>query len=336
MTVLLQIIIGVVPVLLFLSVLVYMDSFRVTRIGAVASAISVGGVIATACLFLNWWLMNLSGLSTLTYVRYVAPPLEEMLKAVYVIFLIRSKRADFLIDSAVYGFAVGAGFAVVENLYYSQTLGTEYLFLWVVRGFGTAGIHGAATAIFGILAYRLSQREPSNVLMAFFLPLAAAASLHSFFNHFILSPVVTTIWLVSLLPISVLFIYDRCEKATRSWLGMGIDTEMELLEEIKSGRFGATRAGRYLQSLRQRFRGEIVADMLCFIRIHLELSIGAKGILLMQSAGLRVESDPEIRARLDELKYLEKNLGKAGRLAIQPFFRLTRRDLWQLYMLNRF
>jgi hypothetical protein len=111
---------------------------------------------------------------------------------------------------------------------------------------------------------------------------------------------------------------------------------MELLEEIRSGRVSKTRVGHYLQTLRQRFRGEIVADMLCFLRIHLELSIGAKGILLMQSAGLRVGPDVEIRAKLDELKYLERSLGKTGRLAIRPFFRLTRRDLWQLYMLNRF
>jgi len=334
-TSLIEIIIGVVPVLLFLFVLIYMDSFRLVRISEVVSAITMGCGTAVVCLFLNSWLMDLSGIDSLIYTRYVAPLLEEALKAVYILFLIRSKRSDFLIDSAVYGFAAGAGFAVVENLYYSQTLDIEYLFVWVVRGFGTAGIHGAATGIFGLLAYRLSRRETSNAFLVFFLPLAAAASLHSLFNHFILSPVMTTIWLILLLPLSVMFVYDRCEKATRAWLGMGIDTEMELLEEIRSGRVSKTRVGRYLQALRQRFRGEIVADMLCFLRIHLELSIGAKGILLMQSAGVRVVSDPEIRAKLDELKYLEKSLGKTGRLAIQPFFRLTRRDLWQLYMLDR-
>jgi RsiW-degrading membrane proteinase PrsW (M82 family) len=335
-TFLIKIAIGVVPVLFFLGVLVYMDSFRLVRISAVASAIMMGCSTSVVCLFLNWWLMDLAGLNAVLYSRYAAPPIEEAMKAVYILFLIRSKRADFLIDSAVYGFATGAGFAVVENIYYSQTVDIEYVFLWVVRGFGTAGIHGAATAIFGILAYRLSQREQSNGILVFLLPLATAASLHSLFNHFILSPVTATIWLILLLPVSVMFVYDRCERATRAWLGIGIDTEMELLEEIRSGRVSKTRVGHYLQTLRQRFRGEIVADMLCFLRIHLELSIGAKGILLMQSAGLRVGPDVEIRAKLDELKYLERSLGKTGRLAIRPFFRLTRRDLWQLYMLNRF
>jgi hypothetical protein len=75
--------------------------------------------------------------------------------------------------------------------------------------------------------------------------------------------------------------------------------------------------------------------MLCFLRIHLELSIGAKGLLLMRGAGLKVKSDSEIQAKLDELKFLEKSLGHTGRLAIQPFLRHSRRDLWQLYMLER-
>jgi hypothetical protein len=93
--------------------------------------------------------------------------------------------------------------------------------------------------------------------------------------------------------------------------------------------------GQYLQSLRQRFPGEMLADMLCLLRIHLELSIAAKGILLMRGAGIKVDSDPEVRARLEELKYLESSLGRTGRLAIQPFLRTSSRQLWQLHMLDR-
>ncbi len=335
MTSLIETAIGVVPVLLFLTALFYMDSFRLVRTAAVAWAIAVGGGIAVVCLFLNGWLVDLLAWETTTYTRYAGPLLEETLKAGYVAFLIRSKRADFLVDSAIYGFSVGAGFAVVENIYYLQTLDNPDLLLWVIRGFGTAGIHGAATAVFGILSSSLSQRRGGKSLLVFALPLAAAVILHSLFNHFILSPALTTVWLVVLLPVLVVVVYDRSERATRLWLGMGIDTEMELLEEVMSGRIGETRVGRYLQALRKKFPGEVVADMLCFLRIHLELSIGAKGILLIRGAGMKVRSDPEIRAKLEELKFLEGSLGKTGRLAIQPFLRLSRRYLWQLYMLDR-
>jgi len=326
---------GVVPILLFLTVLCYMDSFRLVRVRAVIAAIGIGCGIAVISMFLNQWLIDITGVTTTTYTRYGGPVVEETFKAGYIIFLIRSRRVDFLIDSAIYGFAVGAGFAVVENLHYLYNLTDPHLLVWVIRGFGTAGIHGTATAVFGLLAGSLLRgREGSNWHL-FVPPLAVAVLMHSLFNHFILSPAVATVWLVILLPSLMVVVYDRSEKSIRKWLGIGLDTEMELLQQITSDRIGETRVGRYLQTLRNRFPGEVVGDMLCFLQIHLELSIGAKGIMLMKGAGLKLPPDPEIRAKLDELKFLEKSLGKTGRLAVKPFLRLSRRELWQLYMLDR-
>ena len=35
-----------------------------------------------------------------------------------------------------------------------------------------------------------------------------------------------------------------------------------------------------------------------------------------------------------ELKYLEDSIGKTGVLAMKPFLHMTRKDLWQLYVLE--
>jgi hypothetical protein len=37
---------------------------------------------------------------------------------------------------------------------------------------------------------------------------------------------------------------------------------------------------------------------------------------------------------LEELKYLEKSIGRTGQMAVKPFLRMSSRDLWQLYMLE--
>mgnify|MGYP007065672436 FL=1 len=76
-----------------------------------------------------------------------------------------------------------------------------------------------------------------------------------------------------------------------------------------------------------------MADILCFLRIHLELSTRAKGILLMKSAGFSPEYDPEIAERFEELKYLKNNIGSTGMLALHPLLRWSSRDLWQFNML---
>jgi hypothetical protein len=113
-----------------------------------------------------------------------------------------------------------------------------------------------------------------------------------------------------------------------------MDRDLELLDLIASGEIRATRIGRYLDSLRGRFPGPVVGDMLCLLQIHLELGIRAKGLVLAREAGLDVPVDDRVRANLEEMRYLERSIGPTGLLAMQPFFRRSRRDLWQLHVLG--
>ena len=56
------------------------------------------------------------------------------------------------------GFAIGAGFAVIENLHYLSALPDRNVWLWSVRGFGTAILHGTTTAIVLITAKSMADR----------------------------------------------------------------------------------------------------------------------------------------------------------------------------------
>jgi hypothetical protein len=74
--------------------------------------------------------------------------------------------------------------------------------------------------------------------------------------------------------------------------------------------------------------------MLCLIKIHVELSIKAKGVLLMKKVGLPIIIEQDVKDKLNELKYLEKSIGKTGKLAVAPIFHTDTKDLWQLYLLG--
>ena len=85
------------------------------------------------------------------------------------IFLFRTNRIGFLVDSAILGFAVGAGFGVVENFYYLYMASDAHIAVWVVRGFGTAIMHGGVMALFGVLAQTLTERS-MNINPLLYLP----------------------------------------------------------------------------------------------------------------------------------------------------------------------
>jgi hypothetical protein len=74
--------------------------------------------------------------------------------------------------------------------------------------------------------------------------------------------------------------------------------------------------------------------MLCYLRLHVELALRAKGLLMMREAGFAAAPDEETRASFKELEYLEDSIGPTGKLAMAPFVRISGHELWQLYMLK--
>ena len=311
-----------------------MDSYRLIPLRIVLRLVALGSAIALVCWILNPLLMDTLAVSGQTFARYGGPLVEEALKGIVVVLAIGNKRIGFLVDAAIWGFAIGAGFAAVENTHFFWVLREPNLTLWIIRGFGTAVMHGGTTAILAVSAKHLAERLDSSRLL-FFLPgFALAATIHSLYNHFFVSPSASTLILLIVLPLIFAVVFHVSETATKRWLGVGFDTDQELLRVIREGQISETRVGRYLLELKDHFANEIVADMLCLIRLHVELSIKAKGILLLQKAGLSAPQDPDMTARFDELKYLERTIGKTGLIALHPIFHTSSHDLWQLHMLG--
>jgi len=326
---------SLVPVIVLLLSLIYLDSFKLVSFKLVLKSISAGVVAALVCFWLNRYLIDLTNIERLSYSRYIAPVIEESVKAIFIVYLVRSRRVGFLVDSAINGFAIGTGFALVENFYYLVILGEHSPVLFAIRGFGTAVMHSGATAIFAMVLKSLTDRLGVVSIRAYAPGLVLVYLLHSAYNHFPFTPMVTTLVILVLAPLGVIAVFQRSEKVTRNWLGVGLDADAEMLELIISGKISDSKVGRYLESLKSRFAGEAIADMLCYLRIQLELSLQAKGLLLLRQAGIRVEPDADIKAAFAEIEYLENSIGTTGKLALTPFLSQSTRDLWQLHFLGK-
>jgi len=335
MTELLKSVSSVVPVLVFLIVLIYFDSFKLVRFKEILFSVLFGGIIALACLMLNIWLMNQVFGSREMYIRYGSPILEETIKGLYILFLVTKRRVGFLVDAAIFGFAIGTGFAAIENIYYIFSLFHASPLLWVLRGFGTAIMHGSTTAILAIIYKNLVDRYGEEKLKYFITALVLAIAIHSVFNHFFINPLLTTILQLIIFPFLYFIIFNYSDKKIRKWLELNLDADVTILEYIKNGTITDTKIGAYLQLLKNNFSGLVVADMLCYLRLHLELGIRAKGILLLRESGFRVKVDSGIKESIGELKFLEKSIGKTGILALSPLLSSSVHDFWQPYLLQK-
>lgn len=330
-----KILVSLFPVFIFLIILIYLDSYKLVRLNTILLLIFIGCIAALLSYGINNLLINSTQVNVTSYARYIAPVIEESLKASFIIIMISKKKVGFMVDAVIYGFAIGAGFAFVENIYYLSVVNSSNIFLWIIRGFGTAVMHGGTTAIFAILTKNISDRSEKYPLYLTLIPgLFLAILIHSIFNQLLLPAIAITLLQLILLPLLLTYVFYRNEIALRNWMEIGLDNEVKLLDQIDNGTFSESHAGQYLLSLQDKFAGTVLADMLCSIKIHVELSIKAKGVLLFRKAGLPVIIEDDIRDKLSELKYLEKSIGATGKLAVAPIFKMSSKDLWQLYMLG--
>ncbi len=329
-----HLLLALLPVLAFLGALLSLDSYKLVRLRAILLTIALGVASAAVALGINSWFLERVQIGWQTYVRYVSPFPEEILKTALLVYLFARNRIGFMVDAAIQGFAVGAGFAMAENIFYLWLRPDADLSFWIIRGFGTAMMHGGVTAIAGILTQSYLERRKLPLLAAVLPGLVVAVILHSVFNHFFLDPRLTTVLILVFFPLLIVLVFRESERRTRQWLGIGFDSDQALLEMVTTGVLAENRIGAYLHSLQGRFPGEVVADMLCYLRLHLELSVQAKGMLLMREAGFKVPPDPAAQSQFDELRYLERSIGTTGKLALHPFLHTRARDLWQITMLR--
>ncbi len=325
---------GVLPVLAFLGALQFLDSFKLVRLNVILKMIVAGVAAALISYFINGTLINLLGLEFLTFARYVSPIVEELLKASILVYLIKTNRVGFLVDGAILGFAIGAGFAMAENFYYMAVGNSVNIGVWIVRGFGTAIMHGGVTAIFAIITLALIEKRQSSSANSYLPGLLLAIMIHSFFNHFFLTPIYSAIAVFALLPLLMYFVFEKSTASLHEWLELDFDADADLILQLNSGDFEETHVGRYLEELRQRFDGMIIVDMLCYLRLYTELSMRAKGAMMMRRHGMEMPHDETVEPKFEEMRYLEKNIGRTGLLAIQPFLEINPRDLWHLNALE--
>jgi len=114
----------------------------------------------------------------------VAPIVEEILKSVILIVLAR--RMTYFVDGAIYGFAAGIAFSILENfLYLSRAPGGAAGGQMLARAFSTCLMHGSASALVGIAIGRYRYGHGTGRLLSALLGWVVAIGLHMAFNRLV-------------------------------------------------------------------------------------------------------------------------------------------------------
>jgi RsiW-degrading membrane proteinase PrsW (M82 family) len=338
--VLLKSLIALTPVAMCLAALIWLDVFKLMSLGEVSVLLAGGAIAATASYFVasgyyatDWRSVADLPIGRTDYTRWVGPVVEELLKGSLIVGLFAFNRIGYLVDAAICGFAVGAGFAVAENMLYLYDFLDAGIGVWLVRGFGTAIMHGGSTAIFASAAQLFLARSLRAEARAFrlqplaFLPgLAAAIVIHAAFNHLPDQPVLAMAVVLLAVPFALMAIFAVGEKRAHRWLAEDRDLHVRLLADLESGAFAHGPHGQALDALAAAKGPDVAA----YARLIVQLIVRAETTLQSLQGRESVELGADLRADFERLHALERALGASVAAAVRRHLSLSRNDLWEL------
>jgi RsiW-degrading membrane proteinase PrsW (M82 family) len=182
----LAIIVATIIPVAFLYGFYVMDRYRIGEYSIVIFSFVWGTVAYLLAVQANNALLHSQILTRSQLLRFGAPVVEEILKGSILLYLVRRPKFTYFVDGAIYGFAAGIGFAVLENFEYIFGHPDVAVTLAISRVLSTNLIHGTGSALIGI-GFGLSRVERSR-LRRWLIPLAGllmAMSLHSGFNNMV-------------------------------------------------------------------------------------------------------------------------------------------------------
>ena len=207
--------VALVPVLLMAMLFAWLDVFKLMSPWEMVACLLLGTVAALLAWPISGRMLDTLPIGYSFYSRIVAPWIEEALKALALAMLFTANRIGFKLDSILCGFAIGAGFSVIENIFYLARFPELTTAVWLVRGLGTAVMHGGATACLAMMAKTLADRRGRASFAALVPGWLLAVLLHSAFNHFFLAPDLSTLALLTVLPLLFMAVFRVSEERTR-------------------------------------------------------------------------------------------------------------------------
>lgn len=174
-------IIGVGFPLGVLLIMYFFGMYTLRNLGWVLLCLVWGAIGYGASYLLNTNLFKM-GMSQEMLVIIFAPLTQQILVSLGVLFVVYRKRFDNLVDGAVYGFAAGLGYAILENAEYALANSTDAIEVALLRSFSTTLVLATASGIVGVIMVQFYFRHRANRLVILLSGLGAAIGYNALFN----------------------------------------------------------------------------------------------------------------------------------------------------------
>lgn len=292
-----------------------------------------GAAVFFGVSLLNRNLLRLELVEQLTLVQFIAPITEEILKGLLFVYLFRKINFTYFVDGAIYGFAIGIGFAVFENYEYISSFQSAALSIAIGRVISTNLIHAAATALvgiaFGLARFQKGLRQLGQILAG----LLIAMALHVMFNNLV-TRVSSGLLLLYAAAVGVFatVVITRLIKIglrqAREWIQEKLgaadrvtSSETKLVDQIQDSK--ALRI-----TLAEAFGEDQADEIQNFLHIQARLGIHRKNLEKFEDPAMRRETEEEMTRLRAEMDLIRRQVGTYAMMTLRGIFPPDEGPLW--------
>jgi hypothetical protein len=260
---------------------------------------------------------------------------EEILKALVLIFLVRRASFTYFVDGAIYGFAAGMGFAIVENYLYLHynpggSMGTA-----ISRVISANLVHASATALVGV-SLGLSRFRRSLGKIAYLIGgLLLGMLLHGLFNNIVdrdlPGPMLLYSAIIGFAGVGIIaFIIFRGLAEQRTWieekLGMAdrvTAQEAKIVHQLED-------MDEILKPLRQQFGDKKAEQVEEFLLNQARLGIKRKTLDKLPDPKMRAAVEQEMADLRTKMELSRRKAGVYVMLYVRNIFPEKDSPLWNI------
>lgn len=316
--------------LLFLAIIRKTDFYQVGQYHFILISLG-GGVFAYLFASLTNITLRISSMVDPETIEYfISPVMEEVLKVLILLILIRLPQFTFSVDGALYGFATGIGFAIFENFEYA--IKNPFIADILLRILSANLVHASSTAIIGIAigVFHL-RRTRSRWLFLALGPLLAIGQ-HIFFNIMVehaTSPFIA----IGIGIVGAVFIYTVMQfgkKQAQNWIKqkLGMDDRVTSGEVAMVDRLPSM--DDLLFPVFERFGAETASKVEKLLYLQARLGIKRKTLESLHNNPMRrnlVETEMhEMRTKMDETR---RDIGAYAMLFVRGLFNEEMVSVWE-------
>lgn len=331
---------ALVPVMLLLTIFVWLDAFKLMSLREILLLLLLGGLAAFAAYPASGRLLDTLPIGFSSYSRFVAPWIEEAIKGVVIIALFRMNRVGYKLDAVIAGFAIGAGFSVVENIIYLIVFPDYGAGTWLVRGLGTAVMHGTTLAILAAIAHEFAERESREAAGRFdfnllwFVPgYLAAVALHTAFNQFPDRPLLAMLGAAVLAPVALIGIFHFGTSEAQGWLEAESAAHRAQLEALRAGRWPD--GGGRIAALAERLGPDVAARIRRYWELQALLVVEAEEAMMEEASGDATVASEQVAAAFAEQARLKRAMGRSTHAQLKRLLPFSRNDYWEVSELRQ-